>query len=310
MNSFEIEDIDIFIDSYNKNLLNAHQSSISYVKMPLWIEFLKSKRYYKLHNIDEDVFFNKRFNITNEDVEQLHKLIKRLKNGKHINKYDENKVRPNIVTQHNDTKSYSNTHLNSDSTYSSFNEDEPLADANKFELLSQVSGAMNDYYSKMKKHKKDKLAWKTTHEKNMLNAGSIQNVVSPYAGFMGTCTKETGNNSDYDVRSFSKSPLYNMRSGTIDAITQISNKISNDNLLSHTYDESQSKNKYNSDPSSRFWQDQDILSPGSTIRKSAIKNEQPFENQFQILENNYNRVMDPRLLGQGSRLDNRAPHKL
>ena len=55
----------------------------------------------------------------------------------------------------------------------------------------------------------------------------------------------------------------------------------------------------------RFWQDQDILNPGAQTRKPAIKNKQPFENQFQYLDCNYNRVEDPRLIGKGSRMDNR-----
>ena len=63
----------------------------------------------------------------------------------------------------------------------------------------------------------------------------------------------------------------------------------------------------NQDPSAtRFWQDQDILNPGAQTRKPAIQNKQPFENHFQYLDCNYNRVMDPRLMGQGSRMDNRA----
>ena len=40
--------------------------------------------------------------------------------------------------------------------YSSFDENEDLSNKNKFELLSQVEGAMNDYYTKMKKVKEDK----------------------------------------------------------------------------------------------------------------------------------------------------------
>ena len=64
--------------------------------------------------------------------------------------------------------------------------------------------------------------------------------------------------------------------------------------------------RFNDPAATRFWQDQDILNPGAQTRKPAIKNPQPFENQFQYLDGNFNRVMDPRLIGQSSRSDNRT----
>jgi hypothetical protein len=57
----------------------------------------------------------------------------------------------------------------------------------------------------------------------------------------------------------------------------------------------------------RFWQDQDILNAGNTTNNNkCVPNRNPFEHQFQYLDSNYNRTPDPRLLGQSSRLDNRA----
>ena len=44
----------------------------------------------------------------------------------------------------------------------------------------------------------------------------------------------------------------------------------------------------------------------SNTRNRAIKNDQPFENQFQYLDCNYNQVLDDRLIGTSSRLDNRS----
>ena len=41
--------------------------------------------------------------------------------------------------------------------YSNFDENEDLTNKNKFELLSEVEGAMNDYYTRMKKLKNRKI---------------------------------------------------------------------------------------------------------------------------------------------------------
>ena len=57
----------------------------------------------------------------------------------------------------------------------------------------------------------------------------------------------------------------------------------------------------------RIWQNQDILDSGSQTRNTCIPNKNPIEHQFQYLDGNYNRVEDPRLIGQSSRLANRAP---
>ena len=66
----------------------------------------------------------------------------------------------------------------------------------------------------------------------------------------------------------------------------------------------------NRDPvSDRFWQDNDLLNAGPNTRIQAIKNEQPFENQFQYLDANYNRVPDPRLNGTATRFQNRSTFK-
>ena len=61
--------------------------------------------------------------------------------------------------------------------------------------------------------------------------------------------------------------------------------------------------------SDRFWQDNDLLNSAPNTRISAIKNEQPFENQFQYLDANYNRIPDARLNGSATRFQNRSTFK-
>jgi hypothetical protein len=56
----------------------------------------------------------------------------------------------------------------------------------------------------------------------------------------------------------------------------------------------------------KLWQQQDILQQRTLTRNTAVPNKNAFEHQFSYLDGNYNRVEDPRLLGQSSRLDNRS----
>ena len=54
------------------------------------------------------------------------------------------------------------------------------------------------------------------------------------------------------------------------------------------------------------YRQQDILQQRTLTRNTAIPNKNAFEHQFDYLDCNYNRVEDPRLLGQSSRLDNKS----
>lgn len=334
MNNFANEDIDIFLKSYEQNLLEGVSPNS---KIPIWIEYLKTKKYYRQNGMDEDFFFNKRFNMTNEDLINLQKIMNRVIQGKKINKINRSTVQSNMLS--NSILDRTNTGM-----YSDFDESQEItdADANRFELLSQVSGAMDDYYSKMKKAKEKKLSWKNgnkdyRYQRELSTGGSIQDVNNPYYIEQEYSSRPQ---VEYDVQAFAKTPLYNMgKTNIINRIDEISNILDNNNLLttdfqngravpvvmtnkptySNTWD-TQLINKQhegedymglkNHDPSAaRFWQDQDILNPGAQTRKPAIKNKQPFENHFQYLDCNYNRVEDPRLIGQSSRMDNRSTMK-
>ena len=56
----------------------------------------------------------------------------------------------------------------------------------------------------------------------------------------------------------------------------------------------------------RFNQDHDILKANLLTRDPSQKNKQPFENQFQYLDCNYNRIPNKTLIGESSRMDNRS----
>jgi len=337
MDQLTDEDINVFIKSYQTNLLEGMTPNS---KIPVWIEYLKTKRYYRQNGMDEDFFFNKRFGMSNDDLNQLQQLIYRVKQGKKINKNTDSSVIGNNFVG----KSVA-------STYSDFNEGTEYdeSDANKFEIMSEVQGAMDDYYKKMKKQKEKKLAWKNgnkdyRYQRELSLAGSVNNTPDRY--YSEEMTQDRPQ-IEYDVQSFAKSPLFNMsKTNIINRIDQVSDILQHNNLITNDFDteykravpviNTNKKSTYrtdfdmelinqfnqnngdnmdnrnnqnirNNDPAAtRFWQDQDILNPGSQTRKAAIKNEQPFENQFQYLDCNYNRVMDPRLIGESSRSDNRT----
>jgi hypothetical protein len=347
--NFLDEDIDSFIKCYETNLLDGIAPN---TKIPVWVEYLKTKKYYRQNGISEDFFFNKRFNMTNEDLINLQKIVNRVKNGKKINRMNKTHIQGNILSN-------PSLNINGSTTFSTFDENEIITDkdTNKFELLSQVSSAMDDYYNKMKKSKERKLSWKnkdykyareidlsnTTrnpelddyrYQRDLAFSGTVQNVNNPY--YIEQEYSERPQ-VEYDVQAFAKSPLYNMsKTNIINRIDEISKVLDNNNLIttdfqngrvvpavmtnkmtySNNFDtetinkQLQNENymglKHQDPSSARFWQDQDILNPGSQTRKPAIKNKQPFENQFQYLDCNYNRVQDPRLIGKSSRMDNRS----
>jgi hypothetical protein len=310
MNDFSDEDIELFIDSYKKNLLD---DIILNSKIPIWVEYLKTKRHFRQNGMDEDYFFKKRFNIVENDNIQIMKLIDRVKRGKKLVR----NTNTNVQGSMNDS---------STSSYCDFNENEVYEEkGNNFEILSQVQSAMDDYYKKMKKIKDKRNNWKT----NQRDPNSVDNITDR---FYTNDVNSNRPNYEFDVQNFAKSELYSMnKTNIIRKLDEYSDILENNNLISNDFDNefkrsvpnlnNKKKTTFTNyiddstiDKSSkstdigdqRFWQDQDIMNNGKTTRNSAIKNSQPFENQFQYLDCNYNRVMDPRLIGTSSRLDNRS----
>jgi len=323
---FSNEDIDILVNSFELNINQGNPLLDS--KIPIYIEFLKAKKYYRMNNIDEDYFFYKRFNITNQDINIINDLINRIRSGKNLHHNMNYNINGNYFNSGDSLVSYSN-----------FDENEDLTNQNKFELLSQVEGAMNDYYTRMKKLKNRKINSSLNNCGNERSfnvpANSVEDVPDRYYN--------NGLNSErpdiqYDVLGFAKSKLMNTRLTGNNSVASKLDKINNildynqessefdtefkksipninsrkkvtfiENNLSgqELYNNEEKEIRENSN-NNRFWQDQDILKTNLTTRNTCIKNKQPFENQFQYLDSNYNRVLDPRLLGESSRQDNRS----
>jgi len=332
VNDCSNEDIDLLINSYEMNINQG--SPLLDSKIPVYIEFLKTKKYYRMNNIDQDYFFYKRFNITKEDLNIINQLINRIKSGNNLHENMNYNVNGNYLNTGESTIGYSN-----------FDENEDLNNnKNKFELLSQVEGAMNDYYSRMKKLKNRKINSSVNNYGNNRSfntpANSVEDVPDRYYN--------NGLNSErpdiqYDVLGFAKSKLMNTRLTGNDTVSSKLDKINNildynqessefdtefkksipninsrkkvtfnDNTFiknnlsgQQLYDNEEKEIRENSN-NDRFWQDQDILKTNLTTRNNCLKNKQPFENQFQYLDSNYNRVLDPRLIGESSRQDNKS----
>ena len=332
---FSNEDIDLFIGSYEMNLNQNNPLLDS--KIPIYVEFLKTKKYYRINQMDEDYFFKKRFTITNQDIDTICKLICGVKNGKTLNQTVDYNVNGNVFySGSNNGQSFNN--------FCDFNENEDLTNKTKFELLSQVEGAMDDYYKRMKKLKNKKLNSSSNKYENDRSfngpANSVAEIPDRYYN--------DGLNSDrpdiqYDVLGFAKSKLINtpltgngsiankleklnnildFNQETSEFDTEFKKSIPNvnsrrkttfnnnnflkDNLTSaDLYNNEEEETRKNSSDN-RFWQDQDILKTNLTTRNNCLKNKEPFENQFQYLDSNYNRVLDPRLIGESSRQDNRS----
>jgi len=330
-NDFSNEDIDMLINSYEMNINQG--SPLLDSKIPVYIEFLKTKKYYRINNIDQDYFFYKRFNITEQDINIINGLINRIKSGKNLH--------------HNMNYNIDGNYFNSGGSlvnYSNFDENEDLTNKNKFELLSEVEGAMNDYYIRMKKLKNRKI------NSSLNNYGNERSFNKPANSVVDIPDRyyNNGLNSErpdiqYDVLGFAKSKLMNTRLTGNDSVASKLDKINNiidynqesaefdtefkksipninsrkkvtfnDNTFiknnlsgQELYDNEEEEIRTNSN-NGRFWQDQDILKTNLTTRNNCLKNKQPFENQFQYLDSNYNRVLDPRLMGESSRQDNKS----
>jgi len=316
---FNDDDIRIFINSYEQHVL---ENPLLNSKIPIWVEFLKTKKYYRDNGIDEDYYFYKRFGITLVELQIILKLINRVKRGKGLEKHLKTNVTGNYGVD--------NTKI-----FSDFNEQEEYENNNNFELLDQVQDAMDKYYKKMKKNTARK-NWKNNRPWESERSGSVADVPDRY--YSEDILSERPS-IEFDVQQFAKSNILNMnKTNIIQKIDKINSKLDNNDLLTNTYNmnDSQQMNKPNiscnkkvqfsneidnsinnkdigvarfeqdQNAMARLWQQQDILQQRNLTRNTAIPNKNAFEHQFSYLDCNYNRVEDPRLLGQSSRLDNRS----
>ncbi len=322
MDNFTSEDIDLFIESYNKHVV---ENPLLNQKIPLWVEYLKTKKYYSENGMEPDYFFNKRFGITNDDLVKIRELMDRVKNGKSLDRRLKTKIKGNSGFDP----------MSSGGNYSQFDEQEDYENKPAtFELLSEVQDAMDSYQNKMKKQAYRR-NWKQGQKtsRNWEPEGSVAGIPDRY--YESDMFSEKPQIS-YDVQAFARTGMLNMnKTNQIQKLEKINNILNHNDLITNDFDDEykrsvpnlacRKKVQFSNDidtsiksgdeqlknmdiGAARFWQDQDILNngPSSTDKNKCIPNRNPFEHQFQYLDSNYNRVPDPRLMGQGSRNDNRS----
>lgn len=331
MDNFADEDIVLFINKFTEN---ASQNPLRNQKIPMYVQYLRSKKHFRDNHIDEDVFFKKRFQIATEDIIEIHKLIDKIKQGKDLTR---SSSRYGVS---------GNQSTGSEQVYSSFDENEEYQN-NGFELLNEVQGAMDSYYKKMKKTKNSRNAERDGARSNghiersraeeMNRVGSVQDMPNRYY-YEGENSERP--NMEFDVQGFNKSELMNMgTSNIIQKLDKINSVLEDNQLITNDFDteykranpglccnkknqfhneidprynnmhQGQGENRQQDIAQTRFWQDNDIMNQKGNTRNTCMKNKNPFEHNFDYLESNYNRVPDPRLLGASSRMENRSMMK-
>jgi hypothetical protein len=319
--NFNDDDISIFINSYQQHVL---ENPLLNSKIPIWVEFLKTKKYYRDNGIDEDYYFYKRFGITVNDLNLIERLINRVKKGKGLEKKINTNVSGNFGVQNN-------------TIFSDFTEQDEYESNNNFELLDEVQDAMDKYYNKMKKNTARK-NWKQDNSNTRPWEAERSGFISgePNRYYSEDILSERPS-IEFDVQEFAKSNILNMnKTNIIQKFDKINNTLDHNDLLTSTYsmndpnykpqmscskkvhfsneiddsinnkDIGVSRFEQDQTAMAKLWQQQDILQQRTLTRNTAIPNKNAFEHQFSYLDCNYNRVEDPRLLGQSSRLDNRS----
>ena len=228
MDNFKNEDIIMFVDSYKQNIL---ENPLLNSKIPVWVEYLKTKKHYRENGMEEDYFFKKRFGITNDDLITINKLIDRVKRGKTLTKQNKSNVR-------------GSSGITSLSSFSTFDENQQYPENGKnFELLDQVQDAMNSYYIKMKKNSDNKKGWKRNNYKNNPNeqynstwdpSGCIESEPDRYY------TEDINSHRpqvEFDVQNFAKTEVFNMnKTNIIQKLDDISDKLDYNNLITNDFD--------------------------------------------------------------------------
>ena len=320
MDNYSDEDITMFVNSYQTNLVN---NVVKDSKIPQYVEFLKIKQHYRNNGISEDPFFKKRNQITDEDLYTIHKLLTRLKEGKTLNQ----------------TKKTVNGMSGNMSSFCPFNENEQMVEG-QFDILPQVQGAMDDYHKKMKKMQKKRVDWKKTNDYNFPHNQHFQNDRSdgranpnavPSNSVSGIQNKYYGDemnsqrpNYDFEQYANMSNPQMTNTTMSLNArIDQLNNNIDNTNSSFDNYNNlnmpqmaHNKKNSYQnnnngtytdsrmtSQANNRYFQD---INNNLATRSKGVPGQLPVEHSYDYLDKNPNQVIDTRLVGEATRQDNRG----
>lgn len=219
LNNFSDDDIELFCHSYKQHLLS---DPLLNSKIPVWVEFLKTKKHYRENGMEEDVFFNKRFRITQEDLISIHKLIQRVKKGKTLTKQSKSNIRG---TDGN----FSGTNC-----FDTFDENAIYDSQPKFELMNELEPALNAYNKKMKKHQQ-RNKWKQSTDSRVWDPlGYVQDEPDRYyTEDMYSSRPQV----EFDVQDFARCKMFNMnKTNIIQKIDEINEILDSNNLITNEFD--------------------------------------------------------------------------
>jgi hypothetical protein len=178
--------------------------------------------------------------------------------------------------------------------------------------IGSVNGASNRYYNEDIFSERPSIEFDVQNfaKTNLLNMNKT-NIIQKIDKINNILNNNDLISNDFDTEYKRSVPSIacNKKISFTNEIDDTIQKTLNDDIAVQRFvQDQQSQNpKYQQNALERIWQDADILEAGSQTRNTCVPNKNPFEHQFQYLDGNYNRVEDPRLIGQSSRLANRAP---
>jgi len=213
------EDIEIFCASYKQHIA---ENPLLNSKIPIWVEYLKTKKHYRENGMDEDHFFKKRFGITNEDLSIISKLIDRVKRGKTLTKVSKSNIKGSDGTF-------------GSNIYSTFNENENYEETQpKFELMGELQSALDTYNKKMKKHQQ-KQKWKQSNDPRVWDPiGTVQDEPDRYYTEDMYSTRPQ---IEFDNQDFARTQMFNMgKTNIIQQIDKINDVLDSNNLLTNEFD--------------------------------------------------------------------------
>lgn len=238
MDNFKDEDIEIFCSSYKQNIA---ENPLLNSKIPIWVEYLKTKKHYRDNGMEEDYFFKKRFGITNEDISTITRLIERVRRGKTLTKISKSNIKG--------TDGVFGSNI-----YSTFDENENYDDVEpKFELMGEIQTALDSYNHKMKKHQQ-KHKWKQSTDQrvwdsysqipNTMNNMDKLNKFRPEGYVQDEPDRyytedmySTRPQVEFDVQDFARTQMFNMgKTNIVQQIDKINDVLDSNNLLTNEFD--------------------------------------------------------------------------
>lgn len=226
MDNFSNEDIDLFCADYKQHVAS---NPLLNSKIPVWVEYLKTKQHYRQNGMEEDYFFRRRFAITDEDLMTIHKLIDRIKRGKTLTKMSSG---PNI---RGTSQSFGSN------IYSTFDETANYDNVKPtFELMNEISPAMDAYNRKMKKHQK-RHKWKQEANSRVWEnpakyhpEGCVQNEPDRY---YTEDLYSTRPQIEFDTQDFARTQMFNMnKTNIIQKLDEMNDILDSNNLITNDFD--------------------------------------------------------------------------